>query len=274
MTISGSAPSVAWLGPLGSAPPEVRARLDPSPHLEAMRGRGLDPQATLLYVPADDGVAVLAQAFAWDDHTPVTWLLTTIGIASVEQAPRSGRPAFRRFELVVGCRPGMEHPFPARIGVVLSAGGSLPGWDWSQVKVPEVVTWLSGFGASIRDRVAAGSHFTSFDRLAGGLVGVAWTGLDHALLAPATVHMLLKGHAPFDRPDEPRDTVPPRAWLDAPGTERFAYGCYWLLPVSKAEHDRAAAAGASSVLADLLARAPKEAEDACFAAFDLLRAST
>jgi hypothetical protein len=221
-------------------------------------------------------VFVLARMFAWDDASPVVWVLTTIGLSALEQPAQERRQAFRRFELVVAVRPGLEDPFPARLGVVLSApGATLPGWNWAEVDVPPLVRWLAVTADDFADWLREGDHFAIGDTLTIGPGGSAWprSSLDHGVLLSPSIHMLLTGHAPFDGVDDPANTIDFRFWHRQPGTDRFARGFYWLLPVTKAEHDRAARDGTWQMFADLVARKPPDETDDCFTAFDGLRGS-
>jgi hypothetical protein len=83
--------------------------------------------------------------------------------------------------------------------------------------------------------------------------------------------MLVLGLAPFNRAGDPIDTVQPGEWATNSGTDRFAYGSYWLLPVSEKEHEKAKLEGSWALFADLVDLAPREAHDDCAVAFDLLR---
>jgi hypothetical protein len=118
-----------------------------------------------------------------------------------------------------------------------------------------------------------GLHFAIPDTLRAGPGKSSWTrcALAHSMLLPATPHMLTLGLAPFNAPSDPPTTVDPGEWHKAPGTERFEYGFYWLMPVSEAEREKADAQGSWEVFADLVERAPPEAQDDCAVAFDWLR---
>lgn len=276
-----------WFGPLSLAHPEVIAALDAIPSYRALALRGLVPRKTLLYVPRKDDPSdldlfVLARMFAWDDRSPVVWLLSTVGLCAIEQPVRANRAAFRRFELVVAARPAtgadLDDPFPARLGVVLSAEDEMAGsaWDWNQVVHPPLVRWLARTGQEFAHWIRGGEHFAIPDTLAygpGGGGGEAWTQsrLTQGALLPASVHMLLSGYGPFNEPADPADAMEPGAWHREPGTERFEYGSYWFLPLSAKEHAAAEADGTWSAFADLAEAAPQEARDDCLVAFDWLR---
>jgi hypothetical protein len=275
-----------WFGPLSLAQPEVLEVLESIPSFEALSNRGMQPDKTLLYIPGhgDDGDAdfifVLGQMFAWDESSPVIWLFSTVGLCTLEQPTREQRAAFRHFELVLPSFPsnGPDHedPFPARIGVVLSAeGATLPGWDWSQVEHPPLVQWLALVGQDFASSIKGGDQFAIPDTLAAGPGNASWTRsvLDHAVLLPVSVHMLLTGFGPFNLPTDPDDAVAPGEWRMSPGTDRFSYGNYWLLPISEAEHRKAETEGTWNMFAELVEMAPKEADDNCVVAFDLLRGS-
>lgn len=125
-----------WFGPLALAQPELLKRLELIPSYVALCRRGLSPERTLLFVPEqkesfEAEIFVIGQMFSWDDQSPVLWLFSTVGLCTIEQPTRGNRPAFRRFELVLGTWPNQTpdpDPFPGqRLGVVLSMEGQLPG---------------------------------------------------------------------------------------------------------------------------------------------------
>jgi hypothetical protein len=270
-----------WLGPLATAQPVVRDRLSRIPSFEALLGRGLDASRTLLYVPehSDSFVTdlyVLGRMFAWDDHAPLTWVFNTVGLCALEQPARPRRSAFQRFELALATNNAAEteDPFPAKIGVALAQEPhSLPGWDWNEVLHPPLLRWFALVGQEFASSVAEGEHFAIPDTLLWGPGRSSWTRsiLDHAVLLPATPHMLLSGLSPFEQPGDPADTVRPAEWHRRPGTDQFKFGFYWLLPVSADEHARAAADGTWNLLADLIEAVPAGTGDDCHLAFDLLR---
>jgi hypothetical protein len=198
----------------------------------------------------------------------------------LQQPAREKRAAFRRFELVLGTFPSNgpdpDDPFPARLGVVLSTdGATLRGWDWNQVVHPPLVEWLALAGQDFASWIKGGDQFAIPDTLTLGPGKAGWTRsvLDRAVLLPVSVHMLLTGFGPFNLPSDPGDAVAPGEWQERPGTDRFEYGNYWLLPVSEAEHAKAETEGTWNVFADMVEMAPKEANDDCYVAFDLLRGS-
>lgn len=119
-----------------------------------------------------------------------------------------------------------------------------------------------------------GSHFAITDTLMLGPGKSSWTRstLSNSVLLPATPHMLALGLTPFNRPSDPSDPVDPGKWTKSPGTDRFEYGFYWLLPVSESERAKADSMGTWELFADLVDLAPEEAEDACAVAFNWLRA--
>lgn len=270
-----------WFGPLSLAQPEVMERLQSIPTLQALVARGWDPASTLLYVPRiqetfDADVYVLGRMFAWDAQSPVIWVFSTIGLCEIEQPARERRAAFKRFELVLATNNAeKEDPFPSHLGVVLSqAPGTVPGWDWSQVAHPPLVQWLALAAQDFASWMKRdGSHFAITDTLAIGPGKSSWTRsvLNNSVLLPATPHMLALGLVPFNQPGDPRDAVRPGEWHKAPGTDRFTYGFYWLLPVSDSERKRADSEGTWDLFAHLVELAPADAKDDCAVAFDWLR---
>ena len=270
-----------WFGPLSAAQPEVVKRLQGVPSFQALAARGWEPEKTLLYVPChkktfDAEVYVVGRMFAWDDQSPVIWVFSTIGLCGIGQPHREGRAAFRRFELVLATNNSeKEDPFPSRLGVVLSqAPGTLPGWDWNQVKHPQLVQWLALAAQDFASWMKQdSSHFAITDTLTVGPGKSSRTSsvLNKSVLLPATPHMLAPGLAPFNQPSDPSAAVEPGQWHEAPGTDRFEYGFYWLLPVSDSEHKKADSEGTWNLFADLVELAPADANDDCAVAFDWLR---
>ncbi|WP_394846272.1 hypothetical protein LZC95_02260 [Pendulispora brunnea] len=246
----------------------------------------MQPDKTLLYVPEHKetfcaDIFVLAQMFAWNDMSPVIWLLSTIGLCTIEQPYREKRKAFRRFELVLATYPSAgdpEDPFPARLGVVLSwrGGSRFPGWNWEEVQHPRLVRWLALAGQELASWMALdGEHFAIPDTLDLGPGGTRLTRsiLNRSALLPASPHMLMSGLGPFNSPERPTDAA---VLVDSggnPGTSEFEYGHYWMLPMTAAEHEKAQRDGTWSVFADLANRVP-EGEDDYRVAFDLLRDTT
>ena len=242
--------------------------------------RGWDAQTTLVYAPRkrpgyELDLCVVGRMFAWDDRSPIVWLFSTIGLCKVAQPAQPGRPAFRRFELVLATNNAeLEDPFPSRLGVVLSAnGGDFPGWDWKQVEPPPLMDWLVIAGEEVGTLLRRGSHFALTDRLTLGPGGSTWTRsrLDHSVLLPVTPHMIVSGFVPFNAAGDPEDTVHPSEWHRKPGTEQFEYGFCWLLPVTPSEYAKASADGAWNVFADLVERSAPDARDDFAVAFDWLR---
>jgi hypothetical protein len=269
-----------WLGPLSSAPPALAKRLRDIPSFAALAARGWDDDRTLVCLPRkkegyDLDIFVVGRMFSWDAQSPVIWIFSTIGLCAVEQPRRDSRQGFEHFELVLATSNSeTEDPFPARLGVVLSQGrDGMPGWDWDQVAHPPLLEWLEIVAQELGLLVQAGSHFAIGDALTMGPGNSGWTRsvLSHSVLLSATPHMLVMGLAPFDKPGAPVDTVKPKDWFQSPGTGRFEYGFYWLLPVTQQEHDKALREGTWEVFADLVELAPKEQHDSCTLAFDLLR---
>lgn len=269
-----------WFGPLSLASRELVTRLHAMPSFAALLARGWDAPSTLVYVPPkregyEAEVFIVGRMFAWDEQSPVVWIFSTIGLCLLDQPSPSGRKAFQHFELVLGTNnSNKEDPFPARIGVVLSQpSGTFPAWDWDQVKHPPLLQWLEIAGQEVACLIRGHSSFAIGDTLTLGPGGQSWTRsvLTHSMILPAPPHMLALGLAPFNRAGDPTDTVKPGEWAANPGTDRFAYGFYWLLPVSEREHEKANREGSWTVFADLVDLAPKEANDDCAVAFDLLR---
>jgi hypothetical protein len=167
-----------------------------------------------------------------------------------------------------------DDPFPARLGVVLSVGtDQFPGWDWNEVPPPPLLQWLAIAGQEFASWMKGGEHFALTDTLMFGPGKLPWTKseLDHSVILPAPPQMLLSGFAPFNEPHDPIETIDAENWHADSGTDRFRYGFYWLLPVSKEEHERASTNGTWSLFADLVDLAPEGSEDNCVVAFDLLR---
>lgn len=270
-----------WFGPLSLASPELVTCLHAMPSFAALLARGADPSSTLVYVPpkteGDEAeVFIVGRMFAWDDQSPVVWIFSTIGLCLLDQPASVGRKAFHHFELVLGTNnSNTEDPFPARIGVVLSQPpGTFPAWDWNQVSHPPLLRWLANTGHEVARLIR--DHSSSFaiaDTLTVGPGGESWTRsvLTRSMILPAPQHMLALGFAPFNHAGDPTDMVKPGEWASNPGTDRFDYGFYWLLPVSEKEHEKANRAGSWNVFADLVDQAPKDANDDCAVAFDLLR---
>jgi hypothetical protein len=269
-----------WFGPLSLASPELVTRLHAVPSFAALVARGGEASGTLVYVPPkreDDGadVFVVGRMFAWDEHSPVVWIFSTIGLCLLDQPALADRKGFHHFELVIGTNnSSKEDPFPARIGMVLSQPpATFPAWDWAQVSHPPLLQWLAIAGQEVARLIRDHSSFAIGDTLTLGPGGESWTRsvLTHSMILPVPPHMLALGLAPFNRAGDPTDTVKPGEWATNPGSDRFAYGFYWLLPVSEKEHEKANREGSWNVFADLVDLAPKQANDDCAVAFDLLR---
>lgn len=257
--------------------------LEGVPSFKALMARDWKPDRTLLYVPVRKpsfalDIAVVARQFAWDAKSPIVWLFSTVGLCAMVQPVRERREAFRRFELVLAANNAeLEDPFPSRLGVALAQEpDGLPGWDWGQVRVPPLVHWLAIAGQEFASWMKDdGSHFAITDTLAFGPGKSPWTRsiLDHSVLLPAAPHMLASGFGPFNEPADSASAVDAKRWHKAAGTGEFRNGFYWLLPVSAAEHARAAAAGTWNLFADLVERVPEGREE-FDVAFDLLRDAT
>jgi hypothetical protein len=268
-----------YLGPLLLASDALRARLDAVPSFRALMARGWSPEKTLIYVPRklkgyDLDVVVLGRTYAKDERSQVIWILSTVGLCNVEQPARPDRPGFRRFELVLATNNAeREDPFPTRLGVALAMGAEgLPAWDWSQVQVPPLLDWLTIAGEELGSAIRQGSQFAFCDTLTLGPGKAPWTRsqLDHSILLPASPPLLAAGFEPFDH-TAPVGVVPPDQWNRAPGHDRHEHGFFWLVPVSRAEYDKANAAGSWDVFADLVERALSAGRDEFSDAFDLLR---
>src|SRR6185369_65192 len=268
-----------WFGPLSLAPQAVRSRLDTIPSFRALLARGWSPEKTLLYVPRTrEGYAldivVLGRDYARDDRSQAIWMFTTIGLCKVEQAVRSDRPSFRRFELILALNNAeREDPFPSRLGVVLSQGSeSLPGWDWSHEQIPPLLDWLTIAGEELGAAIQTGAQFAFCDTLTLGPGNASWTlsQLDHSILLPASPPLLAAGCEPFGDELSAR-VVAPDQWNRSPGSDHFECGFVWILPVSKAEFEKANAAGSWNLFADLVENATRGGRDEFSDAFDLLR---
>jgi hypothetical protein len=241
--------------------------------------RGWDRERTLVHAPRpregyELGLRVIGRMFARDRESPLIWMFSTIGLCKLEQPTQPERTSFRRFELVlVTNNAERDDPFPTRLGVALSQGSDFVAWDWNQVDLPPLMDWLVIAGEEIGALIKSGSHFAATDTLTLGPGKSSWTRsvLDHSVLLAAPPHLLACGFAPFDRPGDPSETVNPADWHRDPGSERFEYGFYWLLPVTEREHARAKQDGTWSVFSELLERARAESRDDCAVAFDLLR---
>jgi hypothetical protein len=269
-----------WFGPLSLASRELLTCLHAMPSFTILLTRGADPSSMLVYVPpkGEHGEAemfVVGRMFAWDEQSPVVWIFSTIGLCLLDQTAPVGRKAFHHFELLLGTNnSSSEDPFPARLGVVLSQPpGTFPGWDWNQVRYPPLLRWLTIAGQEVARLIRDHSSLAIADTLTLGPGGESWTrsALTRSMILPASPHMLALGFAPFNEAGDSTDTVKPGEWASNPGTERFDHGFYWLLPVSAAEHDKANREGSWSVFADLVDQSPKDANDDCAVAFDLLR---
>lgn len=269
-----------WFGPLSLASRELLTCLHAMPSFAVLLARGADPSSTLVYVPPksehdEADVFVVGRMFAWDEQSPVVWVFSTIGLCLLDQAVPVGRKAFQHFELVLGTNHAdKEDPFPARLGVVLSQPpGTFPAWDWNQVSHPPLLRWLTIAGQEVARLIRNHSSLAIADTLTLGPGGESWTRsvLTRSLILPAPPHMLALGFAPFHQVGDPADTVKPGEWASNPGTDRFDHGFYWLLPVSEKEHEKANREGSWNVFADLVDQTPKDANDDCALAFDLLR---
>jgi hypothetical protein len=269
-----------WFGPLALASRELVTRLHAVPSFAALLARGVDAPSTLVYVPPkreddDAEIFVVGRMFAWDEQSPVVWIFSSIGLCLLEQPTLARGKAFKGFELALGTNnSNVDDPFPSRLGVVLShPPETFPAWDWDQVKHPPLLQWLAIAGQEVARLLRGQSSFAIGDTLTFGPGGSSWTrsALTHSMLLSVPPHMLALGLAPFNRAGDPIDTVKPGEWATNPGTDRFAHGFYWLLPISEQEHDQANREGSWALFADLVDMAPKEANDDCAAAFDLLR---
>ncbi len=272
----------SWIGPLASAPSDVLRRLEQLPSFQILDRRGLSREHTLLFVPErrptfDAEIFVLGQMFAWNSASRLTWLFSTHGLCQFETPAVTGRSAFPHFELVLATNNSeQEDPFPFRLGVVLSRGPeSFLGWDWGEVRVPPLLNWFSLAAHEVASMIKRdGSHFSITDTIAAlGPGGKPWTRslLKNAVLMPATPHMLRSGLSPFNEPSKPPAVLDADHWHDEPGTDRFKWGFYWLLPTSEEEHRRAESDGSWEMFADLVEQVREGVEDEFDVAFDLLR---
>ena len=268
-----------WVGPLALAPVSLRATLEAAPSYQALLARGWDPLQTLVFAPPrregyDLDVCVVARTFAWDETSPMIWMLSSIGLCHAAQLQLPKRSAFRRFELVLACTGGRDDPFPDRLSVALTLEG-WGAWDWNQVVPPPLMDWLVIAAEELGSAMNAGSHFAITDTITLGPGKSSWTRslLDHSLLLPVPPHMLVSGFAPFDAASARADTVPPADWHSNPGVAEFEYGFYWLVPISEQEHAQANQLGSWKVFADLSERSRAQTGDPFSLAFDLLRSS-
>jgi hypothetical protein len=132
-----SMPWPPWFGPVSEAPAAVRAVLDRTPSWQTLAHRGWSAEKTLVYAPEPDvkSIAqpfVLARCFAWDDQSPVHWLLATCGLSLVTQQP--AKASFQHIELALLLNNvEKDDPVPSRLGVALAK--PLPGWSWPEVEV-------------------------------------------------------------------------------------------------------------------------------------------
>jgi hypothetical protein len=126
-----------------------------------------------------------------------------------------------------------------------------------------------GLGAAIK----SGSTFAISDTLTFGPGNSAWTKsrLDHSVLLPANPHMLGAGLGPFDSVTSVQGTVDPKNWHSDPGTDRYSYGFYWLLPVSQPEHAKANTDATWNMFADLVEKSHEIDGDDFTLTYDLLR---
>lgn len=167
-----------------------------------------------------------------------------------------------------------EDPFPARLGIALAHEPQpLPGWDWSQVKAPPLVDWLSIAGEELALAIDAGSTFAIQDTLTLGPGGSTWTRsrLSHSGLLPANPHLRGAGFGPFGARVGSPGNVTYADWHLAADTEEHECGFYWLLPVTRAEHARADTDGTWNMFADLAASSHELGGDDFALSYDLLR---
>jgi len=239
--------------------------------------RGWDPRQTLVFAPRrrdgyDLDVCVVARTFAWDDKSPIVWLLSSIGLCHAAQPELPQRSAFRRFELVLACSGGRDDPFPDRLGVALTLDG-WGAWDWNQVAPPPLMDWLVIAAEEIGSLMTAGSHFAITDTITLGPGKSPWTRsqLDHSLLLPVPPHMLVSGFAPFDATNSREDTVPFAEWDRDPRVAGFEDGFYWLVPVSEQEYAQANQLGSWQMFGELTELSRAQSGDPFTLAFDLLR---
>lgn len=272
--LSTSSESRPWFGPLSLAPPSLRDRLDAAPTFRALLARDWNPSQTLVFAPPrregyELDVCVLARTFAWDERSPVIWLLSSIGLCSVMQPPRPNRRAFRRFELVLACSGGKDDPFPDRLAVACM----LESWDWNQVTPPPLLDWLAIAAEELGMSVRTGAQFAITDTITLGPGKSPWTRslLDHSMLLPVPPHMLVSGLAPFASGRVSADSVSPLEWDKDPGVDRYEYGFYWVLPISEQEHARANQVGSWNTFGDLVEQSRAQTGDPFTLAFDLLR---
>lgn len=151
----------------------------------------------------------------------------------------------------------------------------MPGWDWSQVRHPAILDWLTIAGEEVGMLIGQGSTFAIGDTLTLGPGNASWTRskLGCSAILPPPPQMLAAGFNPFDSDMGATSAVLPDQWHRNPGTEQHAYGFYWLLPLSDPEYVRANSQGTWNVFADIIEASPKGASDEFAAAFDLMRGS-
>jgi hypothetical protein len=273
--------SRAWFGLLSEAPDSVATTFRSAPSLKTLLARGWKPEQTLLYLPRkregyDSSIAVAARTLNIDEDRSIIWIFSTIGLCTLQQERQGEAQAFQHIEIViVSNNSERDDPFPARLGIALAQEpNSLAGWDWGQVAPPPLLDWISIAGQELGAAIRRGTGFSIGDTLTLGPGNAEWTRskLDHSVLLPAAPPMLMAGMAPFDSTSTPRDVVNPINWHSDPGAGRYAYGFYWLLPVSGREYATATATGTWNMFADLVECAHGTSKDDDFAtAFDLLR---
>lgn len=272
--------SAAWLGPLSRSPAHLGLRVREEPSMKVLLSRGWSEEHTLLYVPPrregyDLGVVVVGRNVNVGDDRPILWMFSTIGLGALEQVPRAAAQAFRRTELVLVLNNSeLEDPFPTRVGIALAQEpDSLPGWDWSQVEVPPLVDWLSVTGEEVGASIKSGSTFAICDTLTFGPGNAAWTRsrLGNSVLLPCNPQMLGAGFGPFESSANLSGAIDPKTWHSEPGTERFARGFYWILPVSEPEYAKANTEGTWHAFAELVAQSQQQGRGDFELAYDLLR---
>ena len=268
-----------WFGPLSDAPADLLSRLEQLESFEVLKNRRLDASCSLLLAPRhrktfDAEIAVLGTMHAWDDNSPVVWLFSTLGLSTIQQ-PESERFTFRRFEIVLATNNAeQEDPFPSRIGIALRS--ELPGWDWNEVPVPPLMSWLAVQGQELASMIVQdGSLFGIRDPIEGlGLGAADWTNsaLFNAVLMPTPVQLMDAGFGPYRSPSDDKYVLDPSQWHEEPAVVAHENGFYWFLPTSNDERRAASTQGTWDMFEDLADRGNQiDPEDDFAAAFDLLR---
>ncbi len=264
-----------YFGLLRDAPVEFLDLLE-TDVLDVLQQQGWDADATLFYMQTresfDVDLAVMATLHAWDDDSPLAWIVTTVGLSALEQAfdeDPEVAGAFPRFELAtVSNTMSPNGPIPQSLAVAL-AGEELPGWAWDEVDVPPMVDWLFFTAQNLASMIV---HDDAVFRLGQYVIGTGnpapASRLLDLLLMPACPHMLAAGLEPMagDEPVEVED------WWTSPGLHNCDLGFVWALPIDEQERRIVETGGVEELFTQLVARAEADGrEDQLHVAFDVLR---